>query len=531
MDFWEGDEQVKRLFRGLAEHEKERTSSERPGVQDHASASDSLSDRLVPLLPRYEVQGRLGEGATAFVFKGWDRELGRPVALKVLRDAAAQTKIVRARFRREAHAAGGVVHPNVVTIHDAGEAGNLLYIVMELVEGRPFSELLAERKLDQRALLTLLEKVARGVAAAHEKGIVHRDLKPDNILVPAHGEPKIGDFGLAHLSEEDVGLTRSGVMLGTPLYMAPEQVQGRSAEISPRTDVYGLGAILYEILVRHPPHTGTTVTEICAKVVGCDIIPPRRLEHGLPKPLETVCLTALDKDPRGRYPSAREFADDLACFLADEPIHAKPPGLLFHVRRGLRRGRGIALAGCLALLLAGLLVLRDKGPVPVPSPAADPGPPAVLLLLGAHKEPINVPNTRIVRGKVIDHKGADYLSVAEKGVYLVKKGLGSTSVTFRHELIPELQPGRYSFLASYYGGGDVAVVTQTFTIRAGKDGDSLAPRAVFKLTNTTPWKSQWMEAHQPLVLEPGDRVLEIANDGKAHNSKAFEAFKLVRLGK
>jgi formylglycine-generating enzyme required for sulfatase activity/tRNA A-37 threonylcarbamoyl transferase component Bud32 len=278
----------------------------------------------VPQLSRYEVREKLGEGATAVVYRAWDRELKRPVALKVLRDVVALSQVARERFHREAEAAAGMAHPNVLQVYDAGDAGGQLYIVMELSEGRPLSEILGAGELGQGELVRILEKVARGVAAAHEKGIVHRDLKPANILVSASGEPKVGDFGLAHLPETSTTLTRTGATLGTPLYMSPEQVEGRSKDISARTDVYALGAILYEMLARRPPHTGETLLEIYGKITHEEPLSPRKLQANISTDLATIALKALQKNPEGRYSDAQAFGDDLRRALEGDPIKARP---------------------------------------------------------------------------------------------------------------------------------------------------------------------------------------------------------------
>jgi len=197
----------------------------------------SRRDDGIPNLERYEIQERLGEGATAVVYRAWDRDLGRHVALKFMRGATVMSEVARQRFRREAQAAGSISHRNVIMIHDAGEAEGHPYLVMEIVEGSSLAEILQKKASPERGLLEILEKAARGMAAAHAKGVVHRDLKPANILVTAQGEPKVGDFGLAHLSDSAAHLTRTGTALGTPLYMAPEQAAGRAADISARTDV------------------------------------------------------------------------------------------------------------------------------------------------------------------------------------------------------------------------------------------------------------------------------------------------------
>jgi len=295
------------------------------------AARDIVRERA-PEIPRYDVQGKLGEGATAVVWRAVDRELGRPVALKALKESGAE---VRARFRREAQAAASLSHPNIVGVHDVGEVDGRLYIVMELVEGPPLS--------DPR----VLEKAARGVAAAHAKGIVHRDLKPSNIL-----DGKVADFGLARWHEADASLTGTGTMLGTPLYMSPEQAQGRA--VSPRTDVYALGAILYEMLAGRPPHTAGSLPALFGMIVHDD--PPA--PPGDPG-LAAVCLKALEKDRERRYAHAGEFADDLARALAGEPVVARPPGALRRIGRWVRRHpTPVATTAVAAVALIALLATR-----------------------------------------------------------------------------------------------------------------------------------------------------------------------------
>ncbi len=307
----------------------------------------------VPCLPRYEIRGRLGQGATASVFRAWDRELDRLVAIKVLREGLGMTEVARRRFEREAKAAAKLTHPNVVTIYDAGEREGLRYLVMELVEGRPLDGLLSSRALTDRELLVLVEKACRGVAAAHDKGIVHRDLKPGNILVTPGGEPKVGDFGLAHLTDSSVELTRTGAAVGTPLYMAPEQVRGHSRDLSARTDVYALGAILYEALTGRTPHTGDTLMEVCDRVVGQTPRPPRALNPGISPALERIVLKALEKDPQVRYRDAAELADDLRRFLDGLPVEARAPSPARRAWRRVLGHRRIILAFAAGLLLAG----------------------------------------------------------------------------------------------------------------------------------------------------------------------------------
>ncbi len=291
----------------------------------------------------------------AVVYRGHDRELNRPVALKVLREDTELSASTLQRFRREAEVAAKLTHPSLVGVYDIGDEDARPFIVMELVEGVSLDRHQKEGKPSRTALVILLERVARGVAFAHDHGVIHRDLKPQNILVTPGGEPKVTDFGLAHLTDTDVTLTRTGTAVGTPLYMAPEQVRGKPTDISPRTDVYALGAILYEMLTGSPPHRGDTPAAIFARITDSDPMAPRKVSSSIPVDLETICLKALERSPARRYPTAREFADDLRRFLEDRPIFARRPGPLRRMGQWIRRhkalaaGLAVAIVGCAAL--------------------------------------------------------------------------------------------------------------------------------------------------------------------------------------
>jgi tetratricopeptide (TPR) repeat protein/tRNA A-37 threonylcarbamoyl transferase component Bud32 len=304
-------------------------------------------------LSRYELQECIGEGATALVYAAWDQELKRNVAIKVLRDVVGMSEIARERFRREAQAAAALSHSHLVAVYDAGTVDGQAYLVMERVQGHSLDDYLRERRPDLRSIATIVERAARGVAAAHEKGIVHRDLKPANILVSSSGDPKVGDFGMAHLMDSQMELTRTGVALGTPLYMAPEQVEGRHQDITPRTDVYGLGAILYELLSDRPPHVADSIVELYGKIAREEPVPPRKWNPKMPPELEAITLKALEKDPSRRYPTAAEFADDLARFLDGRLVQARRISPLQRLLRRLRHHRGMlsAAAAALALIL------------------------------------------------------------------------------------------------------------------------------------------------------------------------------------
>jgi serine/threonine protein kinase len=323
------------------------------------SPQGSQPDPTAPFrISRYELHERIGEGATAVVYAARDRDLQREVAIKVLRESIGMSEIARERFRREAQAAAGLSHPNLVTVYDAGTAEGQAYLVMERVQGRSLGDVLRNDRPGERELVKILERAARGVAAAHEKGIVHRDLKPANILMNTAGDPKVGDFGMAHLMDSRLELTETGVAVGTPLYMAPEQVEGRTQDITPRTDVYGLGAILYEMLAGRPPHLGDSILELYSRIARQETASPRSLNPKVPPELEAVALKALEKEPSRRYATAALFADELARYLEGKPVLARRTSPAYRLYRRLKRHRGVVVAGAATLLLLGGLTVE-----------------------------------------------------------------------------------------------------------------------------------------------------------------------------
>jgi serine/threonine-protein kinase len=270
-----------------------------------------------PGLSRYELRQRVGEGATATVYHAWDRELERPVAVKLLRDEVSLDPVGRQRFQTEVEAAMKLYHPNLVSVFAAGEASGRPYLVMELVKGRPLSEILRQRRPEEREIARWIEQAARGVAAAHARNIVHRDLKPANILVTLAGEVKVTDFGLARDTDAAKAATAAGSALGTPMYMAPEQVSAKPS--TPRTDVYALGIILYEALTGTPPHAGRGVMEIYKKTM-LEVPPPPSTKNPKVSPsLDAIVMKALQKSPDLRHPDGGALADDLAAFLGSAP--------------------------------------------------------------------------------------------------------------------------------------------------------------------------------------------------------------------
>jgi serine/threonine-protein kinase len=264
-------------------------------------------------LTRYEIRQRVGEGSTAVVYHAWDREKQRAVALKLLRDEVSLDPLGRERFQREVQAARALSHPNLVAVYDSGIAGGRPFLVMELVKGRPYSEILKRRRPEVADGVALLEKASRGVAAAHAAGIIHRDLKPANLLITAGNDVKVTDFGLARSDTPAKGITVPGSALGTPMYMAPELVSAKPATV--RADVYSLGTILYEALTGTPPHVGRTVMEIYRKTMLEEVVPPGKKNPKVGPVLDALVMKSLQKAPEARHPDAGALADDLRRIL------------------------------------------------------------------------------------------------------------------------------------------------------------------------------------------------------------------------
>jgi serine/threonine-protein kinase len=320
----------------------------------------------LPQVPGYEVEAVLGSGGMGIVFRARHLRLNRPVALKMALAGAQAGLHEKARFQREAEAAAGLRHPNVVQIYDVGDAGGQPYFTMELVDGGSLAQKLAGAPQPARQAAQLVATLAGAVQAAHERGIVHRDLKPANVLLAADGTPKISDFGLARWQDDEAALTQTGVPVGTPSYMAPEQGQGHRDAIGPATDVYALGAILYELLTGRPPFRAETAAATLQQVLAEDPAPPSRLNPRVPRDLETICLKCLHKEPPRRYASAAALAEDLKRYGRGEPIAARPAGRRERLARWVRRHPAAAgLLASLTVLIAatgtgGLLLYQQQ---------------------------------------------------------------------------------------------------------------------------------------------------------------------------
>jgi WD40 repeat protein/serine/threonine protein kinase len=325
---------------------------------------------LIPFqLTGYEILVELGRGGMGVVYKARQISLNRLVALKMMTAGIWGSAQEAIRFKMEADALAQLHHPNIVQIHEIGAKDGQPFLALEFVEGGSLDRRLAGTPTDPQVAAQFMEVMARAVHFAHERKIVHRDLKPGNILLqPAQPKetdlrtavPKITDFGLAKRLDQESDQTRTGAVVGTPSYMAPEQAASKLDEIGPASDVYALGAILYEMLTGRPPFHGVTPVATLQQVLTEEPVAPRRLQSGVPVDLETICLKCLAKDPARRYASAAALADDLARFQAGHPILARPTSWSEHTIKWIKRRP--ALAGLLgasavaALLLVGLLV-------------------------------------------------------------------------------------------------------------------------------------------------------------------------------
>jgi tetratricopeptide (TPR) repeat protein len=287
------------------------------------------------------------------VFKARQEGLDRLVALKVVLSGQFAGEAERDRFRTEALAVARLSHPNVVQVFEVGECQGHPYLTLEYVAGGSLADRLRAGPLQPRPAAELVERLARAVQAAHDKGVVHRDLKPANVLLAADGTPKLTDFGLAKRLDVEAGQTQSGAVLGTPSYMAPEQAAGKGEAVGPAADVYALGAILYELLTGRPPFQGPTTLETVLHVLADEPVPPSRFQPKTPRDLETICLKCLRKEPVRRYASAAELARDLGRFLSGEPIQARRVGRVERLWRWCQR-KPLA-AGLIAALVVSLL--------------------------------------------------------------------------------------------------------------------------------------------------------------------------------
>ena len=338
----------------------------RRGLSAVASAKEDDTGRSSPMLMDfgdYELLEQIGRGGQGVVFRARQKSLNRTVALKVIGLGHWATKAHLKRFRLEAEAAAKLDHPGIVPIHEVGERDGSCYFSMKFVEGGQLDEVVKRSSMSIREAAELIAKVARIVHYAHEHGILHRDIKPGNILLDANGEPHLTDFGLARLLETESSVTQTLDVLGTPSYMAPEQAVGNNAAVSSATDIYGLGAVLYQLLTGQPPFAGGTTYETIKLLLDSEPRQPRLLNPKIDRDLSTICLKCLEKDPKRRYPSALALAEDLERWAKHEPIQARRAGVFTRGRKWVRRNPSIAVMVLMLLALAvplGVIVWKSE---------------------------------------------------------------------------------------------------------------------------------------------------------------------------
>lgn len=303
------------------------TAKPRVSPEELAGSAQLTFDPNHPLLqkdrleiPGFEILGEIGRGNMGVIYKARQTKLNRIVALKMILSGKHADQTQLRRFQTEAESIGRVHHPNIVQVYNVGEYEEQPYLVMEYVDGGSLDRKLRGRTLPPKQAAQLIQTLARAIQAAHDQGIIHRDLKPGNILLTSRGVPKITDFGLAKRLDEDMQATATGTILGTPSYMAPEQARANKLPVSPATDVYGLGAILYELLTGRPPFKEETFLDTMLQVVSTPPVPPREINPKVPPQLEAICLRCLAKDPTERYLTAAALADALGNFLNRQAI-------------------------------------------------------------------------------------------------------------------------------------------------------------------------------------------------------------------
>ena len=309
--------------------EGERAPPTSPAAIDPTIANLSNQSGDVPTATKisyfgdYELLEEIGRGGMGVVYKARQESLNRTVALKLILAGQFASQQDLQRFHAEAEAAANLDHPGIVPIYEVGEQTGQHYFSMGYVPGKSLAEQIMDGPLPPREAAVCIEKLAEAVAFAHERGVIHRDLKPGNVFLDQNGEPKVTDFGLAKRVGGEGDLTASGQVLGTPSYMPPEQASGKIDEITPRSDVYSLGAVLYASVTGRPPFQAANTLDTLMQVIEHEPVSPRVVNADVPQDLATICLKCLEKDPRKRYASASAVAEELGRYLRGEPIVAR----------------------------------------------------------------------------------------------------------------------------------------------------------------------------------------------------------------
>jgi len=364
-----------------------------PLLEDSVAAGDDggLLDSVEILsdFGDYELLEEIGRGGQGVVYRVHQKSLNRTVALKVIGLGPWATEAHLKRFRREAAAAASLEHPGIVPIHEVGERDGQCYFSMKFIEGGQLDEVVRREPMPIRGAVELLAKVARTVHYAHEHGILHRDIKPGNILLDKNGEPHLTDFGLARLVEAESTVTATLDVLGTPSYMAPEQAAGETTKLSKATDVYGLGAVLYQLLTGQPPFAGGTTYETIKLLLESEPRQLRLLNPKVDRDLNTICVKCLEKDPKRRYSSALALAEDLEHWLKHEPIQAHRTGIFARGRKWVRRKPAVVAVITLSLALAAVIAWDIWKNEFIPGNAGITNGVAVLPFENLSKDPDN----------------------------------------------------------------------------------------------------------------------------------------------
>jgi serine/threonine-protein kinase len=433
-----------------------------PGINHPFATTDRATDpppqpaSVVGLtFGNYELLGELGRGGMGVVFKARQKRTDRLVALKVIHGRIGADEHAKARFVAEAKALARIKHPHIVTVYEVGEESDCPFFTMEFVDGLPLSRRLQEGSAPTPAeAARLLEDLAGAVQAAHDVGVLHRDIKPGNVLFGSDGKARLTDFGLAKHLDQSEGLTQAGSALGTPAYMPPEQASGDLAKLGPTTDVYSLGATLYELLTGQPPFKGETAAKTILRVLKDEVVPPRKFRPNLSPELEAICLKCLEKNPADRYPTAAALADDLARWRSGLSTEARP---LSRARRVWRRARrNWRLVGLAAVVLVGTVLAALGG-------AFWTKPPS----LEARAEKIE---ERLRRGEKVELIGPTGEPRYDYQLWVV--GTGSATAARKREftvvavdqafleLVPDVQTDRYRFSAEFQSSSSTKPLSQ-----------------------------------------------------------------------
>src|SRR5438552_4991404 len=348
----------------LFAEEVQTSNAQRPTPINREQASDAQFNgegrapkfaRMITDFGDYELLEEIGRGGQGTVYRAHQKSLNRTVALKVIVPGPWTIATHLKRFRREAEAAANLDHPGILPIYEIGERDGCCYFSTKFVEGGQLDQIVGRAPQSIRQSAELIANVARTVHYAHEHGILHRDIKPGNILLDKNGEPHLTDFGLARLVESESTVTRTLEVLGTPSYMAPEQAVGNNAAVGSATDVYGLGAVLYQLLTGQPPFAGGTTYETIKLLLDTEPRQPRFLNPKIDRDLSTICLNCLEKDPKRRYSSALALAEDLEHWLKHEPIQARHTGFFARGKKWVRRNPTSALLAASVVALVAVV--------------------------------------------------------------------------------------------------------------------------------------------------------------------------------